>query len=1234
MHLLLATVGDGTLTSGRLTGGSAMKPADEAIAGAQTIQAPPSEAGAASPTLQPGQELLHYRLVERLGAGGNGEVYRAEDLRLGRSVAIKVLLADSGDPHDGERLLREARAASAIRHPNVVTIHAIETAPSGTSFIVMEHVDGEPFSALLKRGPLDPGTLVDLGAQIAEGLAAAHAAGLVHRDVKPENVLLTRDGRVKVVDFGIAKDTGVRDTSLLATRAGTLVGTPYYMSPEQARGEPVDARGDLFALGVLLYEAATEKHPFAGPTLLATLHAIAHVEPELPSALRSELPAELDAILMRALAKDPAARFQRATEMAAALRALSGAAGEDTRVAAPPPETRRATTVVGRERESATLAGQLADALAGSTRIVFVTGEPGLGKSTLVEAFLDHTRAYHPSVMVGCSRCTEHLSAGEAYLPFLEAVSALVSGSSSPRVVEALRAHAPTWCVQLPASLGTTSREALERDAIGATPARMIRELGDALAALAATRPILLVLEDLHWADAPSLDLLRHLAARLVQDRIMLLGTFRAADLGPKSPLRALAADLGARGRCQEIALEPLGVESVARYLDARFPNHELPASLAERLHRRTEGHPLFTASAVDFLVERGDLAEGERGFGLTRPVEELAIVLPESVTDLIRAKLDALPEEDRRLLEYASVQGDEILSTVTAKALGQDDLEVDERLARLAEGRRFLVRLAEEELPDGELATRYRFAHVLLQHALYERLVPKRRVALHLSAGETLLAHHAGRDAPIAAQLALHFERGRAFGRAIHYCALAGDNALRLVATTEAIAHYDRGLALVERLPTEERPAAAAALHRVRAGAYSRQGRFRHAAEDLDRVVTYARTIGAEGSTLEGTALVRLAGVHFLSNRVPEMSAAAEHALAVAERASNEAVRLDARLHLGLRDLLIERVDECAATLDEVLACARAGEHTHAAMAAAFWRGIIHHFRTEYEPALALATEARDLALGRRDAFSTVGGDWIIGLALGNLGRMSSALAALSRALDRCRRNGDIFFEARILNSIGWIHRELGDHARALELDRLSVEAGRRSKNLEAEANSLINVALGETEAGRSDAARAACAAVEAIFQREDWMRWRYALRLYVARAEGALAAGDLQLATRGAASLLEQAGRHKAAKYVALARLLLARAALAAGDLARAAQEGAHALEALSDRPAVLVSWRVQALLGDVSSRLGDDGAARAAFARAAAQIRAIADGVEDETLRATFLAAASVREALDRA
>lgn len=305
------------------------------------------------------------------------------------------------------------------------------------------------------------------------------------------------------------------------------------------------------------------------------------------------------------------------------------------------------------------------------------------------------------------------------------------------------------------------------------------------------------------------------------------------------------------------------------------------------------------------------------------------------------------------------------------------------------------------------------------------------------------------------------------------------------------------------------------------------------------------------------------------------------------------------------------------AATLDEVLAGARAGKHTHAAMISAFWRGIIHHFRTEYERALALATEARDLPLGRRDAFSTVGGDWIMGLALGNLGRMSAALVSLERALDRCRRNGDIFFEARILNSIGWIHRELGDHARALELDQQSVEVARRSKNLEAEADSLINVALGQTEAGRADAAHEACAAVEAIFQRGDWMRWRYALRLCVARAEGALAAGDRQEAARSAAALLEQAERHKAAKYVALARFLLARAALGAGDLPQAAQEGTLALGALSDRPCVLVSWRALALLGEVSTRLGDDEAARSAFMRSSEQVRFIATGVTDEKL-----------------
>jgi serine/threonine protein kinase len=264
------------------------------------------------------------------GAGGMGEVYLAQDTRLGRQVAIKLLPPEAAqDPTAKRRLLREARAAAALNHPNTVTIHSIEEVDDSV-FIVMEYVEGETLTTRISGGKLESLRVLDVGAQVADALAAAHSIGLIHRDIKPSNILITHEGQVKLLDFGIAKVTKPFHTEGGAnsrlTAEGDIVGTVAYMSPEQGRGETLDARSDIFSLGAVLYESATGKLPFNGPNALAILRQIDTVEPGPPSEIKPELPPGFDLVIERALAKDKDRRYQSASELAAALRRLKGKA--------------------------------------------------------------------------------------------------------------------------------------------------------------------------------------------------------------------------------------------------------------------------------------------------------------------------------------------------------------------------------------------------------------------------------------------------------------------------------------------------------------------------------------------------------------------------------------------------------------------------------------------------------------------------------------------------------------------------------------------------------------------------------------------------------------------------------------------------------------------------------------------------------------------------------------------
>ncbi len=291
-----------------------------------------------------GTRIGSYEVLDRVGAGGMGAVYRARDTRLGRTVALKVL-RPGADPELLHRLDREARAASALNHPNIVHIYDVGVAAgqAGEHYVVMEYVEGETLRRCLSRGPLAIPDLLDLGAQLADGLASAHRAGIVHRDLKPENLVVTADGTLKILDFGLAKvvpvplgDVDARETlTRHGTQAGTLLGTLEYMSPEQASGRPVDGRTDQFAVGLILGEMATGRPLFRRETPAEVLAAVIERDPEPLRQLRPDVPEPLEALVSRCLQKDPARRFAKTDELAAELAALAGRSRHGSLASAP-----------------------------------------------------------------------------------------------------------------------------------------------------------------------------------------------------------------------------------------------------------------------------------------------------------------------------------------------------------------------------------------------------------------------------------------------------------------------------------------------------------------------------------------------------------------------------------------------------------------------------------------------------------------------------------------------------------------------------------------------------------------------------------------------------------------------------------------------------------------------------------------------------------------------------------
>lgn len=325
-----------------------------------------SNDGIMAELLIPGSKIAHYRIVSRLGEGGMGAVYLADDTRLGRRVALKVLPASlAADPERMHRFVQEARLASALTHPNVAYIYEIGedqigerhiAEHPGLRFIAMEFVEGEPLSARLGRGPLPLSELLSIGAQVADALDDAHSKGIVHRDIKPSNLMITLRGYVKVLDFGLAKlETPTRDETQLITNPGVVMGTVAYMSPEQALGRDLDHRTDLFSLGVVLYEMAAARLPFSGASASETMARILNSQPEALARYNYDIPEGLDRVVRKCLEKDRERRYQTARELVVDLKNLERDSGGAASLAGPGRKTLRAVIVDDEELARALL---------------------------------------------------------------------------------------------------------------------------------------------------------------------------------------------------------------------------------------------------------------------------------------------------------------------------------------------------------------------------------------------------------------------------------------------------------------------------------------------------------------------------------------------------------------------------------------------------------------------------------------------------------------------------------------------------------------------------------------------------------------------------------------------------------------------------------------------------------------------------------------------------------------
>jgi len=950
-----------------------------------------------------GPRLANLEILELLGLGGAAEVYRALDRSRGIEVAVKVL-SERAEPEMVARFVREARALERLQHPNIVGIY--DAGEEGDQrYIVMELVRGGSLRERLQGQPMPWRQAAEIVGQIAAALAQAHAHGVVHRDIKPGNILFDEEGQAKLTDFGLAHFS---DVSAM-TRTGTVMGTVLYLSPEQAQGRPVNARSDLYALGAVFYEMLAGRPPFVADSAVAVIYKHLNEEPEPLTAILEETPSAVERIVMRLLAKDPGRRYATAEDLAQELAGILAGPAVD---AAPEPEHAEKMLavgelpLVGRRAPRQALVDLLDGAISGSGGMALLAGEAGIGKTRLArELELDARRR---NVLVLWGTCL-YSDSPDPYAPIAEIVRAFGAG----------RGRSTTWAVlgdleqDVDAAL-VAARQVLGLDAAGpslpswwrdAAPLDAQMQLFQTMSAFLATisrqRPVLVVLDDLQWASAATLQLLHHLARAVRGQRCLLLGLHRtdepvAEREGQLAPLTEVLRRMSREGLFQEITLDRLTEDDLGVLASAALHAQGLEPEFARVLYRQSEGNPFCLLETLRLLQVQGELERVGDHWELVALLDQLQI--PRSIMDLVQRRVERTSPEQRELLEWAAVVGPRVNAGLLAELGGASRLITLRHLRALQRDHSLLASTEEG----------FGFAHSTVREVVYRSIPLPLRREMHLLVGELLEGRASVGEAVSAYDLATHFGEGGDAPRGYRYALHAAEAAVAALAPAEAASYLGRALALAETLSADVAPPEEVLAARQRlAGLLATLGRHDEAASQYERALADARLLGDATRTAE---LLLEQGA--LRGRAGEWAEAAElvdEALLLAQRNGLPPTEVGALQRKGYFAFEQGDWEGAVALLERALE--RAEAHALPVQKARILGnlGIVQHARGNPQVAISLFEQSVATFAEHEMPLDEVRGLSNMGFCYQSMEQYDRAMACYQRALDLLGQIGDV---------------------------------------------------------------------------------------------------------------------------------------------------------------------------------------------------------------------------------
>jgi predicted ATPase/tRNA A-37 threonylcarbamoyl transferase component Bud32 len=737
-----------------------------------------------------------YAVLKKLGEGGKGVVYKARDTVLNRVVAIKVLKTSATGEEGYSRFMREAQAVGKLNHPNIVTIHDVGK-EDGKQFFVLEFVDGMSLRELLgtyPEGKCDMQTVLRTSMDVCNALQFAHSQGVLHRDVKPENILITQEGVAKLMDFGLAKMLG--EPSF--TQEGMIVGTVAYVGPEMALGKGADARSDLYSFGAVLYEMVTGKPPFPGEDPVKVIFSHIHDYPVSPSRLNPKVPQTLADCIMKLLEKEPGKRYQSATDLLKVLREIAegflreayAPSLKPVVVPSPRPLAVKEVQLIDRVGELGLLREAVDQAVRGEGGLVFLYGEAGIGKTRLARELGAYARLRGMRVLYGRCPALFRMDGVPPYVLWKEVIKDYLETCTPEqlyRIVGFYPGEVSELVPELKQKLGAFPQSLPISPERGRD--RLFEAVSQFVTNISREAPLLVVLDDLQWTDQSSLLLMHYLARGVYKEPLLLFGAYRDADIDELHPLSRVLTELNRERLLRSVQLKRLSFDDVSEMIKRILEQDDIPREFCELVYEKTRGNPFFVEEVIKSLKEEEVIYREENKWKIK---EVSTIEFPKTVKSVIKARISRLDDDCQNVLTLASFVGNDFGFEALLGVTGFEEnklVEVMDKMLRTG--------LVKERVIRGEDVCS--FSDVIVRDVVHEEVSPFRHKRLHGVVGCALEKAYTRKIDEHFGELALHFLESGDKEKALDYFLKAGEKASKIYANNEAASYFQSALRLLE---------------------------------------------------------------------------------------------------------------------------------------------------------------------------------------------------------------------------------------------------------------------------------------------------------------------------------------------------------------------------------------------------------------------------------------------------